>query len=191
MKLEMHRNSLFAVLLRSPWWISLLVAAGVVAALRIVLPDVYAFFAALPFMVIAAYAAWQQLRAPSSAKVARSLEALRAKPWDEFSAALEAAFRREGYEVNRIQAKEADFELTRAGRTSLVSCKRWKVSRTGIEPLRELHSARQRREAHECICVTAGELTDNALAFSAQHHIRLLRGAELAKLLGSGAAGQR
>ena len=57
MKFGMHRNSLFAVLLRSPWWASLLVAAGLVAALRLVLPDVYAFFSALPFMVIAAWAA--------------------------------------------------------------------------------------------------------------------------------------
>ena len=32
MKLEMHKNSLFAVLLRSQWWVSLAVAAGVVAA---------------------------------------------------------------------------------------------------------------------------------------------------------------
>lgn len=188
MKLEMHRNSLFAVLLRSPWWVSLLVAAGLVAALRFVLPDVYAFFGALPFMVIAGYAAWQQLRAPSSAKVAQSLEALRAKPWDEFAGALESAFRREGYTVSRIEAKEADFELARAGRVSLVSCKRWKVARTGIEPLRELHAARLRREAQECVYVAAGDITDNALAFSAQNNIRLLRGAELAKLLGSGAA---
>jgi restriction system protein len=183
MKFEMHKNSLFAVLLRSPWWISVAVAAGVVAALRLVLPDIYAFFAALPFILVAAYAAWQQLRAPSAAKVARSLEALRAKPWDEFAGAVESAFRRDGYAVSRLDGKEADFELTRAGRVSLVSCKRWKAARTGIEPLRELHAARRRREAHECIYVAAGELTANATAFAAQNGIRLLRGAELARLL--------
>jgi restriction system protein len=183
MKLEMHKNSLFAVLLRSPWWASLLVAAGLGSALRLALPDVYAFFAALPFIAIAACAAWRQLRAPSAAKVAQSLEALRARPWDEFAAALESAFRRDGYSVMRLDGRDADLELTRAGRVSLVSCKRWKVARTGIEPLRELHAARRRREAHECIYVAAGEVTENAAAFSAQTGIRLLRGAELAKLL--------
>jgi restriction system protein len=183
MKLEMHKNSLFAVLLRSPWWISLAVAAGMVAALRLVLPDLYAFSAAAPFIVIAVYAAWQQLRAPSAVKVAQSLEALRAKPWDEFAAALESAFQRDGYRVNRLDGRDADFELTRAGRVSLVSCKRWKVARTGIEPLRELHAARRRREAHECIYIAAGDVTENAVAFSAQNGIRLLHGAELAKLL--------
>jgi len=183
MKLRMHENSLFAVLLRSPWWASLLVAAGLVAGLRLVLPDVYAFFSALPFMVIAACAAWRQLRAPSAAKLARSVEALRAKPWEEFAAALESAFRRDGYSVSRLDDRGADFALERAGRVSLVSCKRWKVARTGIEPLRELHAARRRREACDCIYIAAGELTENAVAFSAQAGIRLLRGAELAKLL--------
>jgi restriction system protein len=182
-KLEMHRNSLFAVLLRSPWWASLAVAAGVLAGLRLVLPDIYAFFAALPFIVIAGYAGWQQLRAPSAAQVARVLEALRAKPWTEFAGAVESAFRRDGYAVNRLDGTDADFELTRAGRVALVSCKRWKVARTGVEPLRELHAARRRRDAHECIYIAAGDVTEGAIAFSAQNGIRLLRAAELVKLL--------
>jgi restriction system protein len=184
MKFEVNKNSLFAVLLRSPWWISFVIAAGIAAAARLVLPEIYAFFIALPFVVIGSHVAWKQLRAPSAVKVAQSLEALRAKPWDEFAAALESAFRRDGYTVSRLDGREGDFELTKAGRVSLVSCKRWKVARTGIEPLRELHAARRRREAHDCVYVAAGEVTDNALTFSAQNNIRLLHGAELAKLLG-------
>jgi restriction system protein len=178
----MHRNSLFAVLLRSPWWASLAVAAGLVAALRLVLPDIYALFSAAPFMVIAACAAWRQLRAPSPAKTARSLEALRAQSWEEFGAALESAFRRDGYRVSRLGGTQADFELERAGRVVLVSGKRWKAARTGVEPLRELHAARRRREAHECIYIAAGEISANALTFSAQNDVKLLHGAELAKL---------
>jgi restriction system protein len=85
--------------------------------------------------------------------------------------------------VSRLESREADFELTKGGRTSLVSCKRWKAARTGIEPLRELHSARHKREAHECIYITAGEISANALAFSAHNGVKLLHGAELAKLL--------
>jgi restriction system protein len=179
----MHKNSLFAVLLRSPWWASLAVAAGVVALLRLVLPDVYAIFAAAPFIVIAAYAAWKQLRAPSAVKLARSLEALRARPWEEFAGALESAFRRDGYAVNRFAGAAADFELTKAGRVTLVSCKRWKAARTGVEPLRELHAARDKRAAHECIYIVAGEISANASSFSAQNDVKLLQGPELAKLL--------
>src|SRR5918992_4649808 len=183
MKLAMHPNSLFAVLLRSPWWVSIAAAAGMFAAVRLLLPPVYAAFAALPFAVIAGCAAWRQLRTPSPVRVAAALERLRAMTWEDFGAAVEEAFRREGYGVSRLGGGQADFELSRQGRTSLVACKRWKVGRVGIEPLRELHSAARSREAAECIFVAAGELTANARAFAAEKGIQVLEGAELAKLL--------
>jgi restriction system protein len=179
----MSENSIFAMLLRSPWWISIAVAAAIFAAGRLAMPEEYAAFVALPFTVIGSYAAWQQFRAPSAQSVATSLEALRSVSWDAFSAAMEQAFRREGYAVTRISGAATDFELTKAGRVSLVSCKRWKVARAGIEPLRELHAAGLARDAHECIYVAAGEVTVNALAFAAANKIRLLRDAELAKLV--------
>ncbi len=182
MKLRLHENSLFAILLRARWWVSLLVGFGVFAGLRLLLPWGYALFAALPFAVIAAVALWRQLRVPSAARLAARLEALRALPWEAFAAALEAGFRREGYGVSRPVGAQADFELELAGRVSLVACKRWKASRTGVEPLRELHAAGLAREARECVYVCAGEITGQARAFAAQNGIRLVEGAELAKL---------
>jgi len=183
MKFRMAKNSLFAVLLRSPWWMSVAIAAGIFAAARLVLPQAYAFFVGLPFLAIGGYAGWQQLRSPGAARVAGAIEAVRAMSWDEFSGAIEHAFRRDGYGVTRTPGSQADFELSRAGRISLVGCKRWKAARTGIEPLRELLAARRARDAHECIYVAAGEITDNARAFAAENNIRLAHGAELAKLL--------
>jgi restriction system protein len=153
-----------------------------------VLPEAYApyaIFVSLPFIGIGSYAGWQQLRAPSAASIAATLEALRALSWDDFSSAIEDAFRRDGYGVTRLNAADADFELTKAGRVSLVGCKRWKVARAGVEPLRELDAARHAREAHECIYVAAGEITDNARAFAAGKNIRLLHDTELAKLFRS------
>ena len=183
MKLRMHENSLFAVLLRSPWWISIAIAAGLVVAARLVVPDHYAVFIGLPFLAIGVIAGWKQLRAPSAARVADVLEALRSMTWADFSRAAEEAFQRDGYKVSRLNGAEADFEMTRAGRVALVSCKRWKVARTGVEPLRALHDAKRAREAHECIYVAAGEITDNARAFAAEKKIRLAHGAELARLM--------
>jgi restriction system protein len=182
----MNKNSLFAILLRSPWWISIAVAAGIFALTRTILPDkfaFYAFFTALPFFIIGCYAGWKQLRAPSAERIAATLEALRALSWEAFSAALEDAFRRDGYSVSRLHVAGADLELTKARRVSLVGCKRWKVARAGAEPLRELDAARQAREAHESIYVAAGEITDKASAFAAGKNIRLMQGAELAKFL--------
>ena len=147
------------------------------------MPELYAIFVALPFLVIGCVAGWHQLRAPSTERIAGTLEALRALSWDEFSAALESAFSRDGYTVSRLSIAGADLELTKSGRVSLVACKRWKVARAGVEPLRELDAARQAREARDCVYVAAGEITENASAFATEKNIRLLHGAELAKLL--------
>ena len=57
--------------------------------------------------------------------------------------------------------------------------KRWKVARSGIKPLQELVAAARARDADECIFITAGELTDNAARFAADHRMRLLSGTAL------------
>jgi restriction system protein len=179
----MHQNSLFAILLRSPWWISIAIAAGLAAASTFVVPIEYALFVGLPFFVIGVVAAWRQLRAPSAARVAAALEAARAMSWTEFAGALEEGFRRQGYRVDRLEGAKVDFALAKDGRTALVSCKRWKVARTGVEPLRELDAARRAREADEGIYVAAGEITEQALEFAQRNAIRVVHGADLAKLL--------
>ncbi|MGB5080534.1 MAG: restriction endonuclease [Burkholderiales bacterium] len=179
----MAENSLFAILLRSPWWMSIAIAAGIVAAARLVLPEVYAFFAALPFIVIGGVAGWRQFRAPGAARVADTLEAVRVMSWRDFSGVLADAFRNEGYAVRRLDSAAADFELAKDGRISLLGCKRWKAAHTGVDPLRDLDDARRARGAHECLYVAAGEITDGARAFALERNIRLIHGAELAKLL--------
>ncbi|MGQ0655168.1 MAG: restriction endonuclease [Betaproteobacteria bacterium] len=179
----MHENSLFAVLLRSPWWISFLLAAGVAAACRIFIPLVYAVFAGLPFIVVGCVAAWRQLREPSAAQVTKALERAGAMQWPEFCEKLGEAFRREGYEVKPAKRGGADLELVRGGVTTLVAAKRWKATRTGVEPLKELVAAREASEASEAVYVAAGELTAQALAHAREKRIRVVHGAELAKLL--------
>jgi len=179
----MAENSLFAILLRSPWWVSFAVAAAIFVGARYFLPTAYALIVPLPFAVIGCVAAWRQLRVPSASRVGRTLEAVRAMSREEFCAALEDAYRREGYEVVRFAGAQADLELAKGGVKSLVACRRWKATRTGIEPLRELHAAARARGAGECIYVAAGEITDTARAFAAQNGIRVLQGAELARLL--------
>jgi restriction system protein len=186
LKFEMAENSLFAILLRSSWWISVLVAAAIVLLSRIALPEKYFVFGAvgaLPFLVIGGITLWRQLQKPSASRVARTLEAVGAMSWRDFSASLEAAFRRDGYEVVRIDAAGADFEMRKAGRKTLVNCKRWKVGRTGIEPLRELLAARDRREADEVVYVATGQVTEQADRYAAEKRIRLMQGEDLARLL--------
>ena len=171
----MHENSLFAILLRSPWWLSVVIGAALFAGLRLLVPALYAFFFALPFLVIGGYALWKQLRAPSAESVSATLERLRAMDWDEFSAALESALRREGYEVARIAGEDAELELRKGGRVSLVCCKRWKAANAGAEPLRRLKAAAGKREADECVYVAAGASPSPARASSSLHVLRSMQ----------------
>lgn len=182
MKLELPRNSLFAILLRSRWWVSLLLAAGVFAVVRLFLAPGYAAFAALPFLAIGMYGAVQQLRRPSEGRIAATLERARELPWDDFCSALEDAFKRQGFSVTRPNGV-ADLHLAHEGLVTLVACKRWKAMRTGIEPLREFDAASAARGAHSRIYVAVGEITDNARKFAEDKRIRLLQDEELAKLL--------
>ena len=180
MALKLHENSLFAILLRSPWWVSALAALVVFGLVRFFLEWPYALFAAAPFIGIGAWGAWRDLRKPSAKRIAATLERARAMPWEEFCAALEAAYRREGNGVTRVGD---ELHLTRGGRVTLVACKRWKAVRTGIEPLREFEAAsRGRGAAREYIA--AGEVTDTARTFAAEKGIRLVQQEELARLLG-------
>ena len=182
MKFQLHENSLFAVLMRSSWWISALLAVGLFGATKLFLPTEFAVFAASPFFVIALYVAWKQLRAPSAGRVAAALERLTALSREELTAALEAGWQKQGYEVSRSKAAQVDLELQRGGRLSLVGCRRWKAASTGVEPLRELHAAGRAREAQELIYVAAGEITPQARAFAEANGIRMVQGAELAAL---------
>ena len=180
------KPSLFIILSRSPWWLSVLLAASIFIGVRFFRPALIAASAAFPFAAIAAYAAWRQLRVPGEAAVADILGRLRTLSWDEFSAELEAGLRRDGYELVPLDKGAADYELRKDGRITLVSCKRWKVTQTGIAPLRELLAVREARGTGDCLYVSAGEFSPNAIELAGRENVRLLAGADLAKLFGRG-----
>ena len=177
----MAKRSLFAILSRSPWWLSVVLAATVFMLVRQFMPDYAAAASTLPFLGIAAYAGWLQSRVPNAERVAAMLADLRAMSWQEFAALMEAAFRSDGYEVAAVNRGAADFELRKGGRLALALGKRWKVAQTGIEPLRELLLAKEAAEAQDCIYVAAGDLSQKARQFATQNGIRLLCEAELAQ----------
>lgn len=185
MKLKMAENSLFAILLRSSWWISFAVSLAFVAVSMALLPPQYALFGALgavPFAVIGCIALKRQWGTLSAGEVEAALGRAAAMSWVEFSSAVEAAYRSAGYTVTRTSGG-ADFVLEKAGRTTLVGAKRWKAARQGVEPLRELDAARRAKDADAALFLTLSPLSDNAQAFARQAPIGVLQGADLAVLL--------
>ena len=186
MKLRMAKNSLFAVLLRSPWWISVVIALALGLLSFALLPEqlrVVGALSALPFVVIGVMAARRQWHLPSTARVAATHSALAAMAWPEFAALLEQSFRRDGYTVEPGGAAAVDFVLERKGRRMLVCARRWKSARTGLEALRALQGAREAGDAPDALYVGLGSLTDTARSFAAEHRVAIWQAAELAQAL--------
>ena len=161
----MAKRSLFAVLSRSPWWLSVLLAAAVFMLVRQFMPDYAAAASTLPFLGIAGYAGWRQSRVPNPERVVEVLATLRAMSWQEFASIMEAGFCSEGYAVAVLTRGAADFELRKGGRVALAACKRWKVAQTGILA----KQGRTRRESSDpCLrfcfgsgCLVTGSASHN------------------------------
>lgn len=182
----MAKNSVFAILLRSPWWISLGIALLLGLLGLALLPDPFRAFGAvsgLPFAVVGIIAARRQWHLPSAARVAHTQQALATMAWPAFAALLEQAFRRDGYTAQRGTTAGVDFELERQGRRMLVCARRWKSARTGLENLRSLQAARDAADAPDALYIGLGPISDNARPFAAEHRIAIWQAAELAHLL--------
>jgi restriction system protein len=178
----MARQNLFSVLLLAPWWLSFVIAAGLFAALKAAFPVVVAVSAAFPFVAVGCYAAWKQLRTPNEAATEARLGELRTLPWEAFSSALVSAYESQGYVVSPARGDAADFELQRDGRRTLLACRRWKATNTGVGPLKALASAGESAQADACLFVSTHELSSQARTFAAERRITLVEGPELAKL---------
>ena len=188
MKFKMAPNSLFAILLRSPWWISFVLAGAIIAASIAWLPARFAIYGAiggLPIAGVGLVAAWRQLRAPSAVQVSANVDAALAMPWREFSKALENAWQQAGYQVERVEGA-ADLRLSEKDQVTLVSARRWKAASHGVEPLRQLHAAMKATGAGAGIYIAAqGTLTEQAQTFARDHSLTLLPASALAQLLSS------
>jgi len=186
MKFKMAENSLFAILLRSRWWVSFTVGAGWALLAAALVPQPYkmvAILGSLPFWALGFVAFVRQYDQPTPAQQRALLESAAQQNWNEFAQHLERAWATEGYSVARCKDAAADFVLQRNGKTTLVLAKRWKAGTHGVEPLRALHQAMPAHNAQECAYVCIAPLQDTAQRFADAQHIAILQGLTLATLL--------
>ena len=179
----MAKETLFHILLRQPWWITVLVAILLFALTHAIFPPL-APFVALPFAGLAVYIAYRQWRGSSPVDADERLAALRAMSWEEFSDIVAAAYTRHGYVVAGAERPGYDYTLTRGSRVTLLQCRRWRVNQVGIGPVRELARAVEREEATSGICISAGDFSEPARKLIATEPVILVSGVELVKLLG-------
>lgn len=185
MKFKMPEKSLFALLLRSPWWISFVVAAVLGLVASALLPPSMAgvgMLSGFPFVVIGTMAAWRQRQAPNPTHVAQALQRCAAMSWNEFADAIEQAYTRQGYSVTRLSALAADFSMEKQGRVTLLSCKRWKAASHGVGVLTDLEAMRQALGAQNATYIGLGSVTENASRFAKEQGIYLMPELELAQI---------
>lgn len=182
----MAENSLFAVLMRSRWWISFAICAAVVLISLTILPKDISPFAALgafPFFVVGCIAFYKQFNAPSPALLQQIQQVTAEQSWPDFSAQLQSAWQAEGYEVKRLTTPGADFLLSRNGQTTTVSARRWKAATHGMEPLRELQTAHVQQHTDQAVYAALQPLGENASIWASQHQILVLDGHAMATLI--------
>ena len=182
----MAENSVFAILLRSSWWISVVVGAIIVVLCLALLPKDIRFVGAagsLPFFVIGALAAKRQWKEPSAAATEILLNKATSLSSRDLQAWLTRAWQAEGYTVITRQQADADLQLVRDGKTTLVQTKRSKAGVHGIEPLRALNDAAAKAGAASAYVLLQGDLSENARLFARDQQIALLQNKELAALL--------
>ncbi|MFO1327389.1 MAG: restriction endonuclease [Rubrivivax sp.] len=184
--IRMHRNSLFAVLLRKPWWLSVLIGLGIGLAAAALAPADWrgvALMTGLPFLVVGGIALVRGRGRPDAAEVERTAQAARALGWPAFAEQLHEAFARDGWAVQRVEAPSHDFVLERGGRRMLVAARRWKSAHLGLEPLRALQAARQAQDVSDALCIALGGPSAPARRYADEQRIALWQAAELAQAL--------
>ena len=180
MKFKMAENSIFAILLRNPWWISFLIVAAFSLLCLALLPRhlvVYGIMGTFPFIITGAVALKRQWGKPSPAKLQTELDRLSALSWRDFSAELEAKLVKQGFEVTRLDSKSgsgaADFKLEKTGHVTLVSAKRYKAATHGLEALQALVAQQEAQGADKVMYVCLNPVTAQAAKFAKENGVVL------------------
>jgi restriction system protein len=177
-----NQTTLFQLLARQPWWITVLVAFAMFWIAYSVYPPVAPFFA-LPFALLAIYIGYTQWRSGVPSDPTERLQALREMSWESFSAAVCETYRKQGYAVTPSREPGYDFSLSKDGRVTLVQCRRWKVNQVGSEPVRDLARAVERAQAYRGVCLATGEFSANARKIAASEPLALISGIDLVMLI--------
>ena len=180
-------NSLFAILLRSPWWFSALLVVGFVLLSRLLLSDDYWQFGAMgafPFVVTAALSLKRQLKTPKVSTITTQIETLRNMAWPAFSEKIVQSLTQQGYTIAKLEsASGADFLISKQDQKIVVAAKRWKAANLGESELHQLNKAKQFHKANGAWYITVGNVSNKAVLFANKNQIELLQDALLVQRL--------
>ena len=172
----------FALLLRSPWWVSFLLAGAISLAAAALLPDAYkiaGLLCSFPFVVIGLLAAWRQRNVVSAEQALALHQTLAKMHWRDFLPLITKSFIQQGYTVTLLNHSLADFSIHQKGQTTLVCAKRWKAAAWGMDTLQALLAEREAHDATHLICVSLQAMPMPLKSFANQHRVTWLAGQSL------------
>lgn len=106
--------------------------------------------------------------------------------WQEFENLVGEIFRARGYLVENLGGGGADsgidLRLSRQGEKTLVQCKRWKVFKVGVKPIREFFGVMTSEGVDQGVFVSSGIYTKEAMRFAEGKPLELIDGAQFAEM---------
>lgn len=185
-----------------PWWLNCIVAACVLALLQghnlgtgyqddpFDLAAYGRYAVPLLFLLIAAASLWrrqQRGRLLRQAEDSTASGGLSGMSRLEFKQLVAEAFRRQGYEVEAMDADALedgmDLVLWKNDHKSLVQCKPWSTYPVGVEVVRELTGFMHAVGASSAYLVTSGGFSRPARHFASGQSITLIDGPALCDLI--------
>jgi restriction system protein len=198
-----RKESAIEILIRLPWWVSVLIGCVAFVGLRWVIPSMLegkvvatAFIGAarlsapwvgLLFAFTAGAAALFARRKRHLLDQQMTLATIRELDWQEFEWMVGEAYRRQGYTVQdsikRGPDGGIDLVLRKNGETVLVQCKQRRSSSVGAPVVREAYGVQMHEKADRSVVITSGHFTREAVTFAQGKPIELIDGPELLALV--------
>ncbi len=198
-------ESIFNLLMASPWWVSVIFSAVVYLLLGVVLPSLttdspvlqglqqgltpLAPWVALFFLLPAPISILNAHRKRLLLNKQTGIESIRNLSWKSFEELVGEAYRRQGYQVLENTSGGADggvdLRLIKDGKTTLVQCKQWRSQSGGVKTVREMYGLMVAESANEVIIACTGSYTIEAQRFAENKPITLITGDQLQTLVSS------
>ena len=197
-----RESGIFEMLAEAPWWMSVVVSAGVYLGLRLVLPVLMrgppfsglarlgsslAMWVALFFLIPGAISALRSSRRGELLRGQESVSTIRNLSWRSLEELVAEAYRQNGYSVTGNSGPGADggvdIAARKNGETILVQCKQWRAQKVGVSTVREMFGLLNAESANEVHVVTSGSFTEEARSFARGKPIRLVDGPRLLDLV--------
>lgn len=198
-----RNEGFFEIVADLPWWVGVALAVVIYIGANFILPALWAdkpllkgvsaglrqvsWLFSFAFLLAAGFSFIKSLSRRKLLDGQTGIDSIRQMTWQDFERLVGEVFRRQGYHVEEQGGAGPDggidLVLHKAGRKSIVQCKRWRSVQVGVSPVRELYGVMTAEKADSCIFVSSGTYTEDARDFANGKPIQLIEGDRLASLI--------